>query len=390
MSTDNKNSTLAAFYVTGGLRQLIPMYPLYAIMFTEHGISSLELSILFVIWAAVGLFTEVPSGAWADTYSRKWMVVASALFKSLGFFIWYLWQDFPGYALGFIAWGFGSSIRSGAFEALLHDLLTEWNESLRFTFHFGRIRAVATLSVVAGELLGGLLIVNGYDFVLIVSMIIPIVATLPFIVFVSDVEKRESIADQRYLQHLKAGMREAFVNKAILFIILSTAFLLTAHGVFDEFVPPVLSERGFSLAVVAYLAAPIYLAQSSGEFFANRFSGISLGQLLRLMIVGTCFLFSIYWLPAWANPLAIGLFFFIFGLASTLLAGLLQQKIEGTSRATVTSIASLGDNVGAIVWFLVFGSIAEVSSMTAASSVFAVLIIISCLVAGLLRVRWHL
>ncbi|MDG1204994.1 MAG: hypothetical protein P8N51_06445, partial [Pseudomonadales bacterium] len=94
-SVASKSTTLAAFYIAGGLREIIPIYPLYAIMFGANGVSAFELSLLFVVWAIVGLITEVPSGAWADRYSRKWIVVASGVFKAAGFLTWYLWQDFP-------------------------------------------------------------------------------------------------------------------------------------------------------------------------------------------------------------------------------------------------------------------------------------------------------
>jgi len=63
----DKGKTLGAFYSAGGLRELIPIYPLYAIMFGAHGIGAFELSILFAIWATVGIVLEVPSGALADT-----------------------------------------------------------------------------------------------------------------------------------------------------------------------------------------------------------------------------------------------------------------------------------------------------------------------------------
>ena len=99
-SGNNRSSSMIAFYAAGGLREIIPIYPQYAIMFGSHGVSAFELSLLFVIWALVSLVTEVPSGAWADTYSRKWIVVASGEFKSAGFLTWYLWQDFSGYAFG--------------------------------------------------------------------------------------------------------------------------------------------------------------------------------------------------------------------------------------------------------------------------------------------------
>ena len=390
MSTDNRNNTLGAFYTTGGLRELVPIYPLYAIMFGAHGISAFELSSLFFIWALVGLVTEVPSGAWADTYSRKWIVVASGLFKSLGFLCWFLWQDFGGYALGFVLWGLGSSLRSGAYEALLHDVLARWDESNKFTLHYGRIRSLATFSAMFGEILGGFLIIYGYDLVLVVSMLVPLVATIPFILFVTDVKKDESAAEPDYLAHLKGGVKEAMENKSIAFIFLATTFLIVAYGVYDEYVPPVMFEKGFSLSTVAFLAAPVFMAQALGEFLAYRFSALSFDHLLLLMILGSAFLLPVYWLQGYWVPLVMMGFFFTFGLASTLFASQLQKKIVGASRATVTSLVGLGDSIGAMIWFMIFGAIAEFTSMSGSTSLFTLLIIFACLAARKLLRLWKI
>ena len=118
-----QDKSLFGFYSAGALREVIPIYPLYAVMFLDSGITPLELSYLFVIWATVGLLLEVPSGALAGAFLRKWLIVASGFLKSLGFISWFLWQDFWGYALGLVLRGCGSTLRSGAFEALLYESL---------------------------------------------------------------------------------------------------------------------------------------------------------------------------------------------------------------------------------------------------------------------------
>jgi hypothetical protein len=79
-------------------------------------------------------------------------------------------------------------------------------------------------------------------------------------------------------------------------------------------------------------------------------------------------------------PILFTLYFFLFGLASTILIGKLQQKISTRSRATVTSVVGFGDCLGAIIWFLVIGIIAEISSISTTVSVFTVLIIVACMI----------
>jgi len=376
---DNTRSTnLTAFYIAGGLREIIPIYPLYAIMFGANGVSAFELSLLFVIWAMIGLVTEVPSGAWADTYSRKWMVVASGLFKSAGFLTWYLWQDFPGYALGFIMWGFGSSLRSGAFEALLYDILHEWDQTQAYTRHYGRITALATFSAMLGEILGGILIIYGYDLVLLVSMAIPLLASIPFIIYVKDAPKEESIGDTDYLVHLRQGIAESMNNKSVLFILLTTTFLVVASGVVDEYVSPIMFEKGFSLSMIAFLAAPLFIAQAAGEYLADRFETLNFDQLLLMMMLGSACLIPIFRGSGYLIPGLFTLYFFLFGLASTVLAGLLQEKISSGSRATVTSVVGFGDSLGAMIWFLVIGGLAEFYSLSVAISLFTIIIILSC------------
>jgi MFS family permease len=103
------------------LSDVVPIYPLYALMFTATGLSIAQISGLFAIWSAVALLTEVPSGALADRFSRRSCLVASDVLQAAGYVAWVLLPGFHGFALGFVLWGFGGSLASGAKEALLYD-----------------------------------------------------------------------------------------------------------------------------------------------------------------------------------------------------------------------------------------------------------------------------
>jgi len=383
-------SSLTAFYLNGGIREIIPIYPLYAIMFGEHDVGPLELSILFSIWALVGVVTEIPSGALADTFSRKWLIVASGFIKALSFFTWYLWQDFYGYALGFLLWGFASSIRSGAWEALLHDILKAQSRENLFTRHYGRIRAAGTSGVVIGELMGGYLIVQGYSFVLLVSMVIPVFASVLFAIMVTDPPVDKEVNERGYLNNLRSGVHEAITNRAILYILLVFSFLVTAAGILDEYVNPIIFEQGFDLSTVAYIAAGIVLAEALGQAMSGYFSFLSLEQLLGSMALSASILFLIQALNGFWVPACLASFFAIFGIASTLFAGQLQRQIKGSSRATVTSVVSLGDGIGAIIWFMAFGSLAEATSMTFATIGFTLVVIFLCGLFFLLGRSWNI
>jgi len=366
MQSEHKN-TLLAFYFNSGFREVIPIYPLYAIMFGEHGVSPFELSVLFAAWAGTGLVLEVPSGALADRFSRKWLIVLSGFFKSAAFLSWFLWQEFFGYLGGFILWAIGSSIRSGAWEALLFDLVRTWGESRNFPSTYGRIRALATAGVGIGEVSGGFLIIYGYDWVLLVSMSIPLIATTPFIFLVTDTRFLEKSTEPSYLTILRDGLKESIHNRSVLYILLISSLLIMIFGVYDEYVTPTLREKGYSLQWVAFLGALVYLSQSVGMMAAGLFNRTSLSRILivvsaaGVLLMGAALAESIFLITSLCAC------FCIFGLCSALFGASLQQVIQTDSRATVTSITAFGESLGGILGFLAFGLVAQNQGMTGAT-----------------------
>ncbi|TQM82967.1 MFS transporter [Saccharothrix saharensis] len=103
------------------LADTVPIYPLYALLFVSTGLSDVEVSALFAIRSAVAVVAEIPFGAFADRFSRKWSVVGAGVCQAAGYAPWTSLPGFTGFAVGFVLWGVGGAMSSGAVEALLHD-----------------------------------------------------------------------------------------------------------------------------------------------------------------------------------------------------------------------------------------------------------------------------
>lgn len=384
----NLSRTLAAFYASGFVRDVIPIYPLYTIMFTEHDVSPFYYSLLFIIWAVTGLIAEVPSGALADRYSRKWIIVFSGVLKSTAFLAWYFEPTFWGFALGFILWGTSSSLRSGAWEALLYETLKSADHESLFMRHYGRIRSFGTLGVMAGELLGGILILHGYDVVLLVSAVVPLLAVMPIMLWIKDVRTPGS-EGVSYARLLKEGVSEILSSRLLRYIALLTGTLLVGWGTYDEYAPPYLFERGFELHIVAFLGAAIILSSALGEFFAERFAHLGQQGLLACMVAANVILILSCIVSSWWIPLCLAVYFFTFSMAGIQLQAQLQDNIEGHARSTATSVLGFVDSVGAILWFLVLGAVAEVS-LSAATLSTAVICIVMAFAFQLIARRWRI
>lgn len=104
-------------------------YPVFTILFLDMGLSLEQFALLNVIWAATIVLLEVPSGAFADTFGRKNLLVLAGVcmvvemlilcFVPLG----NMQIVFYALALNRIISGVAEAMASGADEALAYDSL---------------------------------------------------------------------------------------------------------------------------------------------------------------------------------------------------------------------------------------------------------------------------
>ena len=106
-------------------------YPVFAILFTDMGLSPEQFMLLNVVWAASILLLEVPSGAVADTFGRKRILIFSAvtMILEMGLLV---AASLSGGTLLFVLClinrfmsGLSEAASSGADEAIAYDSLPE-------------------------------------------------------------------------------------------------------------------------------------------------------------------------------------------------------------------------------------------------------------------------
>lgn len=147
-------------------RDLIPLYGLYDLLFADHGLSVGQISSLFVIWSVVSFVAEVPSGAWADTVSRRGLLVFASVLYTAGFSVWILVPSYAGFAAGFVLWGISGAIQSGTFEALLYDELVARGAAGDFTRLLGFANSGAMVCNLLATLTAApLCVLGGYPLV---------------------------------------------------------------------------------------------------------------------------------------------------------------------------------------------------------------------------------
>jgi len=338
----------------------VPIYSVYAIMMGERGIAPMQLSVLFIVWSASALIFEVPSGVLADRHSRKRLLVLSGVFKGAAFIVWWLSPDFIGYLCGFVVWGLGSSLTSGTSESFLYDTLKARREEFAFARIYGRGMVASSLGIAAALAGGGYLAERGFTLPLLLSIAAPWAAAL--VVALGFVEPPRSGAAQHesFRRTLVAGIDEARRSGVVLRIIAISATLVTAYGVVDEYIGPFLDETPqLSLGAIGTLYAAAYATRTLGMELAHRLPVRSLRAISLLFALGTLGLAATaYATGAWL-VLTIGGYFTVSSAAQVLLQTGLQDEIEGSARATVTSIVKMAEYAGGLLFYVYIGGIAQ-------------------------------
>ena len=344
-------------------RELIPIYPVYAVLMTEGGITPIELSLLFIIWSGTVVTLEVPLGVLGDRLPRKLLVLVSCLLKAVAFALWLAMPDFLGFMAGFICWGVSSTILSGTIEALLYDGLSEYDEQMRFTRIYSRGAAIAEVGVASALLIGGVLSQwLGYTVALVLSSVSPLVAALLAWRLLPDMAVHDAARRESYVSTLRTGWEHAVGRRIIAYIIVLFAGVGTFYGVYEEYVGPFLRERDFSLAAIGMVMAGYQGCRAVGMWMAGRLPDFKLRHLNLLYVSGAICLLLMPLGGDVQMAALLSMFVVLFAVVEIVLETRLQHAIESHARATVTSVVNMAREIVGMFYYLLIGLVATATS----------------------------
>jgi MFS family permease len=335
------------------LSSAIPIYALYSLLFVDSGLSEGRVSALLAIWSAFGILIEVPSGALADRFSRRRCLVAAGFFQATGHALWVLHPTFAGFVVGFCLWSTGSSLISGSYEALMYDSLAASGDADRYPRVIGRTAAASLLAQIPASLTAsGLYALGGYDLVGWVSVGVCVTYACMARCFPDDIRSDGSDeAELTYLQTLRDGFGRIVSVGAVRTAVVAVAVLFGLDAI-EEYFPLQASDWGVRTAVVPIVVLTIPLAGAIGAGLTGRGARLSARTLAGMMLAGGAALALSARLSRPLSVLGIVAFYGMYRMVLSVADARLQEGINGSSRATVTSVGALA---GELVGIAVFG-----------------------------------
>ena len=404
-----------------GLGDAIALYPVYALLFGDTGLSTGQISTLLVFWSVTAMLLEVPSGALADRVSRHRLLAVAAVIRGVGFGLWVLVPSYPIFLLGFLLWSVQGALTSGTVQALVYEGLREHGATSRYNRLVGR---AATAEMVGGLLAtiaaAPLLALGGYELVGLASVSVCLVQAVlawtwprPHVVgtAVSEtprpldgpvtVDRVAHRAGERaadlvmspelsgrpgvraefaaYLATLREGLGEVWHHRRLRWLVLAAGLLPGLMG-FDEYLPLLALEVGAERTwVPVLLAVPPFAMAVAGLLTGSRLTlWPAVPLLLSAVVIGAGAADG-----SVAGFVAIGLGLGAFHLTRLILEAAVQHAVVGSARATVTSVAGFLGEVSAVSVFLSVGVGAQYVPLGVAVTVNAVVIGLAALLLPL-------
>ncbi|MER7994046.1 MFS transporter [Micromonospora chalcea] len=377
----------ATLYGYAFLTDLVLLYPLYVLLFADTGLSVGQISSLFVLWAAAGIVLEVPSGVWADTVSRRLLLCLAPLLAAAGFALWVLLPSYPAFAVGFLLWGAGGALRSGALEALVFTELERLGAADRYARLIGRARTAEVLGAVgSGVLAGPAYALGGYLAVGAASVATCLLAAAVAARFPEHRPRSSALVpggepdgprasaapgddEPGWLDSLRLGLREVRADRRVRAAVLLVAAVTAIWGGLDEYTGLLAADTGMAEVGVPLLLLLVWAGMTVGGLLAPLGERLSHRGYAGLLVfaAGATAAGALLRHPAGFVLLAAA--FAAFQLATVLADVRLQARIAGSARATVTSLAGMATDLTIVAFYAGYGLLAGAVGNPAAFAV---------------------
>jgi MFS family permease len=312
-------------------------------------LSEARISLLFALWSITAFLAEVPTGALADRWSRRGALVLAGALQGVAFVVWTAAPAFPAFAAGFVVWGVGGALMSGTSEALVYEGLAAVGASGAYVRVHGWMTSAELLVQVPTALLAsGLFALGGYPLVGWVSVGVCLCAGLLALRF----PEAPRVADDEDGGSLRSGVTVALRRPGLLLVVVAVA-LVGALDAVEEYFPLLAADRGVAVTAVPVAILGISLAGAAGAALGGRAGRLPDRALPTALLVAGVLLATAAFLPAVAALAAVAVFYAIYLAVLVVAEARLQDRITGPYRATLTSVAGVGVEMGAL---LVFGA----------------------------------
>ncbi len=345
------------------------------LFFTENGLDINQITLLTIIYSIAGLIFQIPVGILADKYSRKNLIIFSAILSLLSVWTYLQSHTFAGLALGMCLYSLREVFWYASSNSFIYDYLKEEESSQGFE----KITSIAeTLGLVAlsvGGVIGSFIasynIRETYKFSLFVAIALILIS-----LFLDEPARNseklvQSSTSQKgendHFTHFKRSLKYLKKNSRLQYIIYFYLIIQIAYSFIDEFDQIFLQDMNLPIQFFGFWMIGRNFLNSIGSILTSKLKKMDLFNynyqisILLLTILG---LISFGFLSGMMMIVSFSALFFILGFGSVLSTSKLHQVVADQYRSTVESLSNLAVLIVDIPTRLIFAYISSTQGIS--------------------------
>lgn len=354
---NSRLSNIDKLYAYSFFHNLIFAYVIERLFALERGLNVQQMVYLEVIYAALVIGLEVPTGAISDRWSRKRVMILSAFFCFFEFFVLIFAHQFWMFILSATCAAVGGALASGTINAIFYDTLKQAGQESRFERVLAVNRVVdyagATVAALSGAILAERVnLTFPYWLSLLgVGMAFGITLTL------TEPEISSEHADLHYWEHIRSAFLFLKRRQTLQFVLLYGILIAAVWIYVDEYWQVYCAQLNVPISWFGGILVIFVLTSGLGGLCSSYIKAtlnysVVFSALLLLFTV-TLFVLSRGRL-LWGLGACV-LIYLIQGALEPVVLGYLHHRTDSAHRATVESFYNLALRLLSILVGLAFG-----------------------------------
>jgi len=324
------------------------------------GMTLAQIGLLEGIFHITGFISEIPTGALADLFGRKKIIIIGRITSLISAIIMLFSNSFMGFAIGFILSAWGYNLNSGSEEALIYDTLKKLDREEEFLKVNGKINLIIEVSQGLAVFIGGILSQIDFSISYITAVVIGSISLILSTRFIEvDVIRKEN-QSINIINHLKQSIDIVKNNKRLLNILIFFPLIYTFSAIVYFYGQQLFNDMEYSRISISIIFLFNGIFSSLGAILSSKIykKYKSLGWIMISISISV---FTIF-MGIGKGNLSI-VFFLGIGFLTSILqpisSNLINSMVESNQRATIISVESMFYSIMMIILFPICGFIGD-------------------------------
>lgn len=355
------------FYLFNILSSFVLYYAIDKILMASRGLSVTDIVLVEIAYTVARVVLEVPSGALADRWSRKYVLAMNMALFTLTTFLWAIAPGLSMFVLGSLIASIHSALKSGTDTSFLYDTLKQLGKTDDYVKTQGNVMFWENLlSILAG--IGGGMLADAF------GLAVPFWVTLPFSLGAAAIaltftepQIHRTTGEISFWRHIAGTGRYLLKHQYIVHLTVFSVIMGISILLIDEYSQLYFVGIGVPILALGYLSAVGSGIEAIGGKVAYRLNRFGRKKVFALAIAVSAAGFVIVGLTnsLWGVPFAFLpwlAYYFTYPLA----LGDLHNELPSEQRATGESFLALSRSLAYAPAAFGFGRAADKFSISTA------------------------